>query len=278
MAGLSMTCVLLLIEDNAADVEHVKTMLESVSNLSDFQILTAPTLAAAKITLATTKVDVVLLDLCLPDGEGIECVRAVLEVAEKAPLVVLTGRDDETLGQACIDAGAEDYLTKDELKPSHLRRAIGFAVARKREALLRELQTVLANYRLLSSDGVVTSITARLAGVGLIRDAHPDVFGEILRAYITLFKSYLEQISYKKAKPKALMERIVTAIGDHGGGPRDLLDVHVAALEEAVDGASVERARAAVVDGRLIALEMMGLLVDFYRVGNRRLYAVGGIG
>jgi hypothetical protein len=60
-----------------------------------------------------------------------------------------------------------------------LRRAIGFAVARKREALLRELQTVLANYRLLSSDGVVTSITARLAGVGSIRDAHPDVFGEI---------------------------------------------------------------------------------------------------
>jgi hypothetical protein len=74
------------------------------------------------------------------------------------------------------------------------------------------------------------------------------------------------------------MEQVLTCLGDMDAGPRDLLDVHVAALDQAVDGQSSERARTLVVEGRLLALEMMGLLVDYYRVGLRRRSVEGRIG
>ena len=67
------------------------------------------------------------------------------------------------------------------------------------------------------------------------------------------------------------MERVVTIIGGANGGPRDLLDVHVAALEHVFE--RVPNAGAFVYEARLVALEMMGLLVDYYRVGYRRVFS-----
>ena len=62
----------------------------------------------------------------------------------------------------------------------------------------------------------------------------------------------------------------VTELGDLGGGPRDLLDMHVAALDRALALYQDPHARAIVYESRLLALQMMGLLVDYYRVGHRR--------
>jgi hypothetical protein len=64
-------------------------------------------------------------------------------------------------------------------------------------------------------------------------------------------------------------------LGDMDAGPRDLLDVHVAAMDQAVDGQCSARARTLVIEGPLLALETMGLLVDYYRAGLRRRVAEG---
>ena len=66
------------------------------------------------------------------------------------------------------------------------------------------------------------------------------------------------------------MEKLITQLGDAGGGPRDLLDVHLASLDQLIGKENPAKSQAFAVEGRLLALEMMGLLVDFYRVGQRR--------
>ena len=236
----------------------------------EFEVVHAAKLADALKILEEQCVDVVLLDLRLSDAQGTDGVTALLNTSKDIPVVVLTGMDDETLALKCIDAGAQDYLNKNELQPALLRRTIGYAVARLRETQLRELRSLLENYRKLSSGAASTQITAALAGVGSVRERHADDYNAITEAYSKLLCVYLDQLGFNKEKPKEFMESLITRIGDLGGGPRDLIDIHVGALDAEVQGASVERARALVLEGRLLALEMMGLLVDYYRTGNRR--------
>ena len=266
------TRVLLLVEDNPADADLVMEMLSSDEKSSDYEIHHVMRLSDAESMLVSRDVDVVLLDLRLPDASGVEGVQAIMKVAHEMPVIVLTGLEDEALALRCVDAGAQDYLSKDELKPALLRRTIGYAITRLRETQLREMRSMLDNYRALSSSGRRTGTTASLMGVGAIRDQSPELYDTLLEDYQKLFEGYLGQLGYRKEKPVALMSHLATRIGDLQGGPRDLLDIHVAVLEKAITGMSVERTRYFVVEGRLLALEMMGMLVDYYRTGQRRAF------
>ena len=269
------TRILLLVEDNVGDAEIVRDMLDSAGGYSKYEVVHVSRLSEAKELLKSTRVDVVLLDLRLPDASGVDAVRSILDSSSDVPIVVLTGLEDEAIALQCIDSGAQDYLSKDDLRPAVLRRTIGYALARLREAQVRELQALLAGYRSLSSAGSKTSVTAAALGVGSFRERDPGLFEQIVSAYRLLLDQYIDQLSYKKERPKELMDRLTTGLGEAGAGPRDLLDVHVAALDYAVQGAGMEQARATLIEGRLLALEMMGLLVDYYRTGHRRRFVAG---
>jgi serine phosphatase RsbU (regulator of sigma subunit) len=79
-------------------------------------------------------VDCVLLDLRLPDAEGLDTVVRVRERAPEIPLIVLTGLDDEAAGVAAVDAGAQDYLVKGSVDGAQLARAIRYAIVRRQAA------------------------------------------------------------------------------------------------------------------------------------------------
>jgi len=269
------TRILLLVEDNPADAELVREMLDSAGDHTVYDVRHVPRLMEAEHVLRTEQIDVVLLDLRLPDASGVDGVKALLRISHEVPIVVLTGMADESLALACIDAGAQDYLNKEEMRPILLKRAIGYSITRLREAQLRELQDMLTHYRTLSSEGTTTSVTAALAGLGPFKERKPQIYEDLITAYAHLLDAYLDQLAYREEKPRELMERIATRIGDASGGPRDLLDIHVASLETALQGAGVERARSVVIEGRLLALEMMGLLVEYYRIGSRRRFSFG---
>jgi diguanylate cyclase (GGDEF)-like protein/PAS domain S-box-containing protein len=88
---------------------------------------------AAVADLRERDADCVLLDLGLPDAEGLEAVARVLDVAGGIPVIVLSGHDDDELAVAAIRAGAQDYLVKgQESPPSRFIRAIRFAIERRR--------------------------------------------------------------------------------------------------------------------------------------------------
>jgi DNA-binding response OmpR family regulator len=128
----------LLIEDNPGDARLIREMLAEARGVS-FDLEQADRLSAGLERLAEGDFDVVLLDLGLPESQGLDtCARVQAQVSE-VPIVVLTGLDDEELAVRAVEAGAQDYLVKGQVDPNPLARALRYAVERKRaEEALRE--------------------------------------------------------------------------------------------------------------------------------------------
>jgi hypothetical protein len=154
-----------------------------------------------------------------------------------------------------------------------LQRSIGYAISRLREAQVRQLSQALDGYRRLSSAHPGTSVTAALAKSGMVSIRAPQVFEELVQAYRRLAAS---EGAFDPYESRLAKERVIVALGDHNGGPRDLLDVHVAAMDEFLSEPVGRVGSARVLEARLLALEMMGLLVEYYRVGLHTRLAPGG--
>ena len=262
---------LLLVEDTRSDARVVAACLRSAQPES-YEIAEAETLKQALAYLEREEVDVILLDLTLPDCAGLETLTRVHEAAAGMPIVVLTGLDDDDLAMRCIAAGAQDFLCKSEMTPHMLRRVLGYALGRVREGQLQALRGMLLGCRALSSQQSGVPVTQALAGLAPIRDRSPENFAELQDAYGDLLERYMEYLRVKTGKPRDLMEILITRFGDLGAAPRDLIDVHVVALDAASRKLRQSRIPAFASDGRLFALEMMGLLVEYYRLNFRRLF------
>lgn len=95
-----------------------------------YHVRNAETLAGAISDTAKHRVDVVLLDLSLPDSRGLESLNRLREAAPTTPVIVLTGLDDDKVGVQLMEHDAQDYIVKDEASPKRLGRAIRFALQR----------------------------------------------------------------------------------------------------------------------------------------------------
>lgn len=122
----------LLVEDNAGDARLVREHLADVREGQAFALEAAPTLAQAVDSLARSRPDIVLLDLSLPDGFGLETLERWQKVASDLPVIVLTGSDDEALAVNAVREGAQDYLVKGRIDGDLLAQAIRYAIERKR--------------------------------------------------------------------------------------------------------------------------------------------------
>ncbi len=128
---------ILLVEDNPADARFLKEAL--VDAAEPFRVSQVELLQEAVEHLANAPVDAVLLDLFLPDSQGMETVERALAAAPHVPIVILSGLDDEALAIEAVHRGAQDFLIKGRADARSLTRAIRYAVERKRaeEALRR---------------------------------------------------------------------------------------------------------------------------------------------
>jgi diguanylate cyclase (GGDEF)-like protein len=120
---------LLVIEDNPGDVHLIRAMLRSVRG-ANFQVESADRLSAGLDRLAQGGVDVVLLDLMLPDSAGLKTVELAHANAPRTPIIVLTGQDDDVLGASAVWAGAQDYLVKGKIDGALLSRSVRYAIGR----------------------------------------------------------------------------------------------------------------------------------------------------
>ena len=122
---------ILLVEDNPGDARLVREMLAEAGGGS-FAVDWVTSLSEALEHLARGGIDLVLLDLGLPDSQGLDTFLRAYEPASHLPFLVLTGYADETLGSTAVRQGAQDYLPKGEVTGSLLHRAIRYAIERKR--------------------------------------------------------------------------------------------------------------------------------------------------
>ena len=121
----------LLIEDNPGDARLIQEMLTEPGE-AWFEVKYADRLSRGLEHLKDGGVDVVLLDLGLPDGQGFDAFKKVQAQAPAVPVVVLTGFDDETLAVEAIRHGAQDYLVKGDVDSKVLCHAVRYSVERKR--------------------------------------------------------------------------------------------------------------------------------------------------
>jgi serine phosphatase RsbU (regulator of sigma subunit) len=121
----------LLVEDDDGDALIVDDLLSEA--LPGIHISRSRTFSDALDQLDSS-IDCVLLDLKLPDAEGLDTVVRLRAQAPDTPLIVLTGLDDEAAGVAAVDAGAQDYLVKGEVDGAQLARAIRYSIVRRQAA------------------------------------------------------------------------------------------------------------------------------------------------
>lgn len=133
----SPTHSILLVEDNPADAELVRERLKDASGMSPFHITRASTLKEAITLLQTTPFDVILLDLNLPETNGLETLKRIRSANSTIPLVVLTANEDEPLALEAIKLGAQDYVPKSSMNAVLLSRILHYAIEREKNDRIR---------------------------------------------------------------------------------------------------------------------------------------------
>ena len=182
----------LLVEDNPGDARLLREILAEVG-AHRFELTHHTTLAAALNRLSEGGIDVVLLDLSLPDSDGLDTFARAHSQAPGVPVVVLTGLPDDALAAAALREGAQDYLVKGRADPELLVRSMRYAMERQqaeealfeqarelamlgeRNRMAREIHDTLAQ----GFTGIVIQIEA---AEQVIEDSPEEVSGHLIKA------------------------------------------------------------------------------------------------
>jgi two-component system, cell cycle sensor histidine kinase and response regulator CckA len=119
----------LLIEDNPGDARLLRELLQETGS-SQFELVHAERFSEAMTRLSERRFDVVLLDLSLPDAQGLDIISRLGSQAERTPIVILTGLNDEEIAIKALQQGAQDYLVKGQADGQLLARALRYAIER----------------------------------------------------------------------------------------------------------------------------------------------------
>jgi PAS domain S-box-containing protein len=216
----------LLIEDNPGDIRLIREMLGEIKNTDAifslfrrsggyikemlaemkrskaFEINDVDKLSTGLEDMSREGIDVILLDLGLPDSQGLKTLTRALEKAGRVPIVVLTGLADENIGVMAVKEGAQDYLIKGQITRDLLIRSMSYAIERnKTEKTLKESEE---KYRALMNDAGDAIVLADTNGNVL----EVNKKAEELLGYT---KEELSNMNIAQIHPEEELERIIAA-------------------------------------------------------------------
>lgn len=162
---------LLLIEDNPGDARLLREMLNEQGS-HNIEFTHVECMSEAEKHLAECEVDIILLDLGLPDAQGLEAVRRAHAAAPRVPLVVLTALDDESLAAQALQEGAQEHLIKGQVDTRGLTRALRYAVERKimEEALFVETERAQVTLNSIGDAVACTNISGHLTFLNIVAE------------------------------------------------------------------------------------------------------------
>jgi len=140
------TIHIIYFEDNPGDVILAQEYLSEAKNIT-CRIQQVDRLAEGLPQLSENNVDMILLDLNLPDSQGLATFEAVKQVADNVPIIIMSGLADEDLAVSAVQKGAQDYLIKGQLDVHLLVRAIRYGI--EREKLLIKLRDAMDQIKML---------------------------------------------------------------------------------------------------------------------------------
>ena len=162
---------LLLVEDNAGDARLLREMFaDPVSG--DINMTNVTSMQGAEAHLSAHAVDIILLDLGLPDSQGLDAVRRARAAAPRVPLVVLTGLNDEFLAAQSLQEGAQDYLIKGQIEAGNLVRSLRYAIERHalEEALSAEKERAVTTLNCIGDAVVCTDIAGNITFLNMVAE------------------------------------------------------------------------------------------------------------
>ncbi len=163
--------VLLLVEDNPGDARLLREMYNE-QGTHNTELIHVECVSEAEKYLGKSAVDIIVLDLGLPDAQGMGAVRRTHMAAPQVPLVVLTGLDDELMAAQALQEGAQDYLIKGQIDARGFLRSLRYAVERKlaEEALYLEKERAQVTLNSIGDAVVCTDISGNISFLNLIAE------------------------------------------------------------------------------------------------------------
>ncbi len=208
----------LLIEDSPVDALLLSADF-SRHKPAEFRLTTASRLDQAIQILATSSVDVILLDLFLEDSAGLETLASVHEAAPGIPVVIITGLNDEEEALRALQHGAQDYLIKGDFDSRVLFRAVRYAIERKQsEERYRDLfENANDAIYTIDMDGRITS--ANRAWRRITGYDRSGLIGKPITAFVgEPFRDTLRQaIANREAHPPVLELELISQNGGRVG-------------------------------------------------------------
>ncbi|MFM2478975.1 response regulator [Celerinatantimonas sp. MCCC 1A17872] len=255
---------LLHIEDSMADQMLVREVLEQ-ANETYYHLTQVPSMAKAEQLAKEPShphFDIVLLDLNLPDSQGLDSLQQTLKLYPSTPIIVLTGFERDTLGLQAISMGAEDYISKSQVTNADLLiKTIQYAIARANRPVVSgqetEQQTESHNNYYLSDDSEDDRP---------LRNTDPDLFMSLCKNQQELITVYTDSTnsSDKRKQIEQLIKTIIHKLGDAKAEPSDLIDVNKTALGNRCRDESPTRAAQLKENNRELLLNMLTQLSLWY--------------
>jgi signal transduction histidine kinase len=200
----------LVIEDDPGDADLLQAVLADVSGAS-FDFTWAERLATGLKYMAEMDFDVVLLDLSLPDSQGIETFYKVHAQTPKAPVVVLTGFDDAAVAIRAMQAGAQDFLNKGSMDGNMLTRAMRYAIERYH---LQEQLACQTQELVQANDALVRSNQELDQSTHVLTETNQE-----LRHKNVEIQQFYHMISHELKTPLTTAREFVAIILDGLAGP-----------------------------------------------------------
>jgi hypothetical protein len=228
--------------------------------------------SAAIAEAGRSEVDVIALIL---DGGAdtfsLAALRRIRESIPGVPVVCLADISSDNEAVDIVLAGAQDCLSRAGFDAEALRRAVRLAIARVRCLQNQDWRGDTPHEREIGELNAISGpapmpITGRSFGVMPLVDRAPDEFGDLISRYSRMLELALEERTVKvESRLGEELHGIADRLGLLGAGPRDIIELHKAAITDRLEGQPIRRARVYVEEGRLILLQIMGFLASFYR-------------
>lgn len=261
----------LLVEDDHDFAKLVMTLLDESPEF-DFVVDHVSSISVARERVAEGFTSV-LLDLGLPDSDGLRSVRDVIDADPEAAVVVLTAVTDQHIAQESLELGAQEFLVKQDVNGPLLIRTLRYAAERQRlvnqlrESKVREdREREMRRLERMSAEQQTLSVTSSVYGSGPLHERAPDRYEAAAQEYGRVLDAALEDRAFRGSDdPKEDLRALAQVLGFLGATPRDVVRMHAGVMRQRIQGANFERAQAYVEEGRVHVLELMGYVASYYR-------------
>lgn len=249
---------IILIEDDEQFAELTSQVIEDgFGNGASCRV--AATLSEGVHLHHPGQTDVFLLDLMLPDNTGLDGLRSLRALDQRAAIIVLTAREDHDVALASLREGAQDFIPKSGLDPATLPQLIEKAIARMERT--RKLIDEIAMLR------------ARLAAPAAnpqrsepLRLTSAELFDRLVAAYVDLLQLATGPSAKGAVSDLAEgTERLAADLAGANAGPGDVTDIHVEAVRHHSKNLAIERAAEATAEGQVLLIRLLGLTLLRYR-------------